>query len=519
VRHRLIVLGVALACLSAVLFAAFASNVSAVVASPVVWGVQDSGGDEYLEGVEFVDATTGWVVGDNGTILKTADGGVTWTAQISGTSQDLRGVDFADALYGWAVGSGGTVVRTADGGVTWTPQTASAYTVEDIECLSGTTALAVGNGGVFKTTDGGTTWTHETEGLADAYWLTDVAFVGLENGWAVGWDGGVYRTADGGVSWAKQASGVTDDLESVCFVDASHGWAVGDYGTVLRTTDGGTTWSPQYAGTSGDLMSVCFTDTANGWAAGDDGIVRTANGGSSWVAETGPDVDFVRGLTFVSGFSGWAVGWGGLILHSGKPVQLAVSVKPTLVAYNGLVTIKGSLKTPLGALLPGRAMVLQRSADRSSWQNVRTLSSSTGNYSTTLRIVRRTYFRLWFAGDAVYGVGRSVAVRATSRALLGAPAVPSPVYKYRTYTCYGTLRPHHEEGWSPTVVYCYAWGDGRWQFLFSKSAESRDYGSYTRYRFQFRLVGTGTWTCRIRAVHADADHARTVSAWRTFTVR
>lgn len=517
-RHRLIVLGVALACLSAVLCAAVAFNASAVAASPLVWGQQDSGGDEYLEGVAFVDATTGWVVGDNGTILKTVNGGVTWTAQTSGTSQDL-GVDFADAVHGWAVGSGGTVLRTADGGVTWTPQTASAYTLDDVECLSETAALAVGNGGVFKTTDGGTTWTHPTQGLADATWLTDVAFVDLQNGWAVGWSGGIYRTADGGASWAKQASGVTDDLESVCFADASHGWVVGDYGTVLRTIDGGTTWSPQYPGTSGDLMSVCFTDTANGWAAGDDGIVRTADGGSTWAAETGPDVDYVRGISFVSEYSGWAVGWGGLILHSGKPVQLTVSVKPTLVAYNGLVTIKGSLKTPLGALLPGRDMVLQRSADRSSWQDVRTLSSSTGNYSTTLRIVRRTYFRLRFAGDAVYGVGRSVAVRATSRALLGAPAVSSPLSFYRLYTFYGTLKPRHEAGWSSTMVYCYAWNNGRWNLLSSKWAEDRDYRTYTRYRFQLKFTGNGTWSCRIRAVHADADHARTVSAWRTFTVR
>jgi len=513
------VLGAALACLSTALAAAFALPATAAAASPLVWGQQDSGTDEYLEGVDFVDATVGWAAGDNGAILKTADGGVTWSAQSSGTSQDLSGVTFADALHGWVVGGSGTLLHTTDGGVTWTPQTASVSTLEEIECLSATTAWAAGADGVFRTTNGGATWAPQSSGISYADWLKDVDFVDPDTGWAVGWFGAVFRTTDGGVTWTKQTSGTTFDLESVCFIDASHGWVAGNLGTVLRTTDGGTTWSPQYPGTSGDLMSVWFADAANGWAAGDDGIVRTADGGSTWVSETGSDVDYLRGITFVSESSGWAVGWDGIVLHGGKPVQLTVSVKPTVVAYNGLVTVKGSLRNAAGVLLPGRPLVLQRSADRSTWKNVRTFTSSTGTYSTRLRIVRRTYFRWRFGGDAIYGAGRSVAVRATSRALLGAPAVPSPLYMYRLYTCYGTLKPRHEEGWSSTMVYCYTWNNGRWNLLSSSWAEDRDYRTYTRYRFQLKFTGSGTWSCRIRAVHADSDHARTVSGWRYFTVR
>ena len=35
-----------------------------------------------LWGVEFFGADTGWVVGENGTIVHTTDGGVTWSNQI-----------------------------------------------------------------------------------------------------------------------------------------------------------------------------------------------------------------------------------------------------------------------------------------------------------------------------------------------------------------------------------------------------------------------------------------------------
>ncbi len=41
-----------------------------------------------------MDATTGYAVGDNGTILKTTDGGANWTAQTSGTTNNFFSVSF-----------------------------------------------------------------------------------------------------------------------------------------------------------------------------------------------------------------------------------------------------------------------------------------------------------------------------------------------------------------------------------------------------------------------------------------
>jgi len=52
--------------------------------------------------VHFVDARTGWVVGNGGAILATRNGGDHWELQNSGTDKDLFGVDFVDARMGWA---------------------------------------------------------------------------------------------------------------------------------------------------------------------------------------------------------------------------------------------------------------------------------------------------------------------------------------------------------------------------------------------------------------------------------
>ena len=58
----------------------------------------------FLSDVYFIDESTGWAVGENGTIVKTTDGGTNWTIQTSGTTYILMGVSFTDANTGTAVG-------------------------------------------------------------------------------------------------------------------------------------------------------------------------------------------------------------------------------------------------------------------------------------------------------------------------------------------------------------------------------------------------------------------------------
>src|SRR5438309_799853 len=69
-----------------------------------------------LRGASFVDASTGTVVGEHGTIVRTTDGGNSWTIQSSATTQTLWAVSFVDGNHGTAVGESGTIVATTDGG-------------------------------------------------------------------------------------------------------------------------------------------------------------------------------------------------------------------------------------------------------------------------------------------------------------------------------------------------------------------------------------------------------------------
>jgi len=205
-----------------------------------------------LRAVSFVDRNTGWAAGvkflphQSGYILKTTDGGATWTSQLMGSPSEchfpqpcryarIYGVSFVDANTGWVVGEwencpgsgctiGNLLSRTDDGGVTWTGQaTPSGYGfgLRALAYVDANTAWAVGgDGAILHTTDGGaTTWTLQS--FETTTLLNSVSFVDANTGWAVGWAGTILGTTDGGSTWSPQSSGTGVNLNGVAFVGVS----------------------------------------------------------------------------------------------------------------------------------------------------------------------------------------------------------------------------------------------------------------------------------------------------------
>ncbi|KAA3630619.1 MAG: T9SS C-terminal target domain-containing protein [Bacteroidetes bacterium] len=79
------------------------------------WNIQniDAPGDR-LEIIDFPDVNHGLAVGGNGTVLFTNDGGATWSQQNSGTNEFLFGVSFINAGKAWACGTNGTMLQYDD---------------------------------------------------------------------------------------------------------------------------------------------------------------------------------------------------------------------------------------------------------------------------------------------------------------------------------------------------------------------------------------------------------------------
>lgn len=65
-----------------------------------------------LNAVRFLNATTGFIVGDLGTLLVTTDGGKSWKTEASNTYETLTAISATDdGLNTWIAGDNGTVLK------------------------------------------------------------------------------------------------------------------------------------------------------------------------------------------------------------------------------------------------------------------------------------------------------------------------------------------------------------------------------------------------------------------------
>jgi photosystem II stability/assembly factor-like uncharacterized protein len=235
------------------------------------WSRQKSGASVYLFAIDFVDAQTGWAVGDKATWVRTTDGGKNWSlgklASEEGLSADeqllaqepvLYDVKFVDAKTGWIVGEFGNLWHTVDGGQNWKTQQESLVGDEVLDSLDLPTffgaAFSDTNNGVAvgletriaRTSNAGGHWAFEQvdmkDGMGDplyqAFMFPDTT------GWSVGAAGVVLQQRSTGEPWLRVSLGreVNTWLRGVSFIDKNEGWIVGGFGHILHTTDGGQTW-------------------------------------------------------------------------------------------------------------------------------------------------------------------------------------------------------------------------------------------------------------------------------------
>ena len=137
-------------------------------------------------GVATTSAYEAWVVTAGSSVYYTTDGGDTWTMQgknLIGARFDLNDIKIVEGVI-WVAGDNGAVLRSADGGVSWEIfQTgASGYNI-GIAALDGTTAWAVstggggGSGNIVNTNDSGKTWSIQPYPEKEEFHLlSDVAF-------------------------------------------------------------------------------------------------------------------------------------------------------------------------------------------------------------------------------------------------------------------------------------------------------------------------------------------------------
>lgn len=277
------------------------------------WTPQASGTTADLAGVYFLDASTGFAVGDGGLLLATTDGGQTWTAQTLVGGLDLEGIAFNPAqTVGLIATDDGPVLRSTDGGATWTTIATGAGDLRGVDWADDEVVWVAGReGNSAVSTDGGLTWTFRPTGSVER--TEGVAAVSATEAWVANREGELRRTTDGGQTWTAHASGTTEDLDDVQMLDGGTGYIAGG-DVVLKTTDGGQTWSNVASGEA-EGEGLFFLDADTGWVVGDEtGLIWfTADGGATWTSQpAGANGAFNR-VHFPDADHGWAVGDGGVI--------------------------------------------------------------------------------------------------------------------------------------------------------------------------------------------------------------
>jgi photosystem II stability/assembly factor-like uncharacterized protein len=192
-----------------------------------------------LYSASFTDVDHGWVVGEEGRIWATENGGKSWNEQqqslvgqwkrAAGINDDPHFLDFLlpsffsvsfrDQKHGAACGLEGWVIQTDDGGKTWNfahqadkpgaaPDTlvpgASQIPARDplfsIDLFGGDQGITTGNTGTVLRLQPNGAWAHDTSVPAIPLPLSQVRFFDGQHGWIVGY-GTILYTEDGGKTW------------------------------------------------------------------------------------------------------------------------------------------------------------------------------------------------------------------------------------------------------------------------------------------------------------------------------
>lgn len=275
-----------------------------------------------LNDVAVLSKDTVIVVGSNGTLFRTTDGGEIWTSQIN-SAKTFYSVHFVDIRTGWVVGEDGITRKTTNAGKKWLWQPLSAPDLHDVYFVDIQTGWAVGNNGfIAKTSDGGESWHNQSSGTTTG--LLSVHFFDVDTGWTVGRSSTILKTTNGGTSWKAMLTG-NSPLRSVFFVDAVIGWVVGFGSDVLYTIDGGNHWMIQSIRPNDDTSAraAFFFDAMHGWIVGSDlsnqgngGIIATIDGGVTWHRQASVLDSFFRSVYFIDVLNGWAVGKDGIIFKT-----------------------------------------------------------------------------------------------------------------------------------------------------------------------------------------------------------
>lgn len=256
-----------------------------------------------LYDVYFLNANVGFIMGENGTLLQTENGGQDWYAQPLEVedSVGIRNMVFLNDTVGFIVGDKASLFRTFDAGFTWEQ-------------------VAIDESGPLGPEFGS---------------LRSISFHNGQIGWIAGDNGEAQLSTDQGDTWIRKETGQTEAITGILSLSDTSAMAVLENGVLIFTEDQGETWMDArvFEDTLAESPAIfsLFGGENKAWVAGAPGPygspfisfnIEISNDWMLWDAISSPVVavdsasPFYTAIHFSSVDTGWVIGWDRLILHT-----------------------------------------------------------------------------------------------------------------------------------------------------------------------------------------------------------
>lgn len=327
------------------------------------WTPLNSGTTQTLKGIDMLDPARGVAVGENGTVLRTLDGGDTWQPIGSNTLGSLRSVVMLNndhiLVGGGDIFSGG-VFQTLDGGMHWDSVAVGADLAR-----TGFGIFALHHNGVFLSTDQGHSWQSTNISIGGTTLPERLRFPDDHTGYVCGNLSGFagyfnygYRSDDAGQNWSElypfdfpsgeayTAAHYPSADTGFYFLNQNVGFLPGPVNKLVKVqgfhyddTPGVEAWRFTGEDVNSQMPAYIndgyFSNNSKGWAAGNNGLLyATADGGLTWqpVYQNNQPLWSIEALYNTPAF---VVGEGGLILRNeaitglpAEPADLPITLYP-----------------------------------------------------------------------------------------------------------------------------------------------------------------------------------------------
>jgi len=342
------------------------------------WKPQTSPTKNNLNDVAFLGTRLGYAVGENGTVLKTLNGGKTWQLVTAPSKESITSVTIIDSntvmVTTTANAGEGAVYESKDQGNKW------VRTLTDTRTFYGAAAphknLYSTSSQIYKSTDIGRTWQPQ-EALNGTSTYTQIEFADEQTGMVTGNVSGIvtysadfWRTVTGGVKWYRgnsfsfpnaNAFSTLDMLSPdsvLMFTNFYNRFLPGDSNSLILLTNFrlrrdfvDSIWyfdTRNITTVFPDRLSDCkFFLTGKGFTTSETGrIYTTSSFGKKWKPDYNGKTP-LHALYMVNEEVGFAVGDSGLILKKEAVADtlkanrlIAVNVYPNPAATNATISFK-----------------------------------------------------------------------------------------------------------------------------------------------------------------------------------